>query len=113
MESFNGKFRDECLGEHGFADIPHAGRIIEALRVDYNEVHPHSALGNVPRVWDADDILDALKAGLQEDQVSFLRVLVNALNDPACMESLEGNTIWTRQSSVPLEAPWPELGIEP
>ncbi len=48
MESFNGKFRDECLGEHGFADIPHAGRIIEALRVDYNEVHPHSALGNVP-----------------------------------------------------------------
>ncbi len=47
VESFNGKFRDECLSEHWFADIPHARRIIEGWRVDYNEVRPHSALGNV------------------------------------------------------------------
>ena len=48
VESFNGKFRDECLNEHWFADIPHARRIIEAWRRDYNEVRPHSALGNLP-----------------------------------------------------------------
>ena len=48
VESFNGKFRDECLSEHWFRDIAHARRIIEAWRRDYNEVRPHSALGNVP-----------------------------------------------------------------
>jgi len=48
VESFNGKFRDECLSEHWFRDIPHARRIIEAWRRDYNEVRPHSALGNLP-----------------------------------------------------------------
>jgi putative transposase len=47
VESFNGKFRDECLSEHWFRDIPHARRIIEAWRRDYNEVRPHSALGNL------------------------------------------------------------------
>ena len=52
VESFNGKFRDECLSEHWFADIPHARRIIESWRVDYNEVRPHSALENLsPRAF--------------------------------------------------------------
>jgi len=48
VESFNGKFRDECLSEHWFADVPQAREIIEAWRIDYNEVRPHSSLGNVP-----------------------------------------------------------------
>ena len=47
VESFNGKFRDECLSEHWFADVSHARRIIEAWRIDYNEVRPHSALGDL------------------------------------------------------------------
>jgi putative transposase len=52
VESFNGKFRDECLSENWFVDIPHARRIIEGWRVDYNEVRPHSALGNLsPRAF--------------------------------------------------------------
>jgi putative transposase len=45
MESFNGKLRDECLNEHVFASLAQARRIIEAWRIDYNEVRPHSSLG--------------------------------------------------------------------
>jgi len=45
MESFNGKLRDECLNEHVFGSLAEARRIIEAWRIDYNEVRPHSSLG--------------------------------------------------------------------
>lgn len=44
MESFNGKLRDECLNEHVFTTLAEARRIIEAWRVDYNTVRPHSSL---------------------------------------------------------------------
>jgi len=46
VESFNGKFRDECLNSHWFFDLDDARTKIEAWRIDYNEVRPHSALGN-------------------------------------------------------------------
>ena len=46
IESFNGKFRDECLNEHWFRDLTDARDTIEAWRQDYNDVRPHSALGN-------------------------------------------------------------------
>jgi len=46
IESFNGKFRDECLNEHWFLDLEDARTKIETWRNDYNEVRPHSALGN-------------------------------------------------------------------
>lgn len=50
VESFNGKFRDECLNEHWFASIVEARTLIEAWRVDYNTVRPHSALaGQTPQ----------------------------------------------------------------
>jgi putative transposase len=45
IESFNGRFRDECLNENWFLDIHDARRIIEAWRIDYNASRPHSALG--------------------------------------------------------------------
>lgn len=44
-ESFNGRFRDECLNEHWFLGLSDARRIIEAWRRDYNQERPHSALG--------------------------------------------------------------------
>jgi putative transposase len=44
-ESFNGRFRDECLNEHWFLGLPDARRIVEAWRQDYNHHRPHSALG--------------------------------------------------------------------
>ena len=37
IESFNGRFRDECLNEHWFVGLADAEEKIEAWRVDYNE----------------------------------------------------------------------------
>jgi putative transposase len=45
MESFNGKFRDECLNENWFLDLADARQKIEEWRCDYNQERPHSALG--------------------------------------------------------------------
>ncbi|TBO61717.1 transposase, partial [Klebsiella pneumoniae] len=42
IESFNGRFRDECLNEHWFSDIVHARKMINDWRQDYNECRPHS-----------------------------------------------------------------------
>lgn len=45
IESFNGRFRDECLNDHWFLSLEHARVVIAAWRRDYNETRPHSALG--------------------------------------------------------------------
>ena len=47
IESFNGKFRDECLNEHWFVTMAHARRIIETWRAEYNTERPHSSLGDL------------------------------------------------------------------
>jgi putative transposase len=47
IESFNGKFRDECLNENWFVDLEDAKIKIETWRLDYNRVRPHSCLGNL------------------------------------------------------------------
>jgi putative transposase len=47
IESFNGKFRDECLSQEWFVSLADARQRIEAWRLDYNRVRPHSALGNL------------------------------------------------------------------
>src|SRR5512135_513099 len=44
IESFNGKFRDECLNEHWFTSLAEARVLVAAWRRDYNERRPHSAL---------------------------------------------------------------------
>jgi putative transposase len=44
IESFNGRFRDECLNLHWFRSLPHARQIITAWKEDYNTRRPHSAL---------------------------------------------------------------------
>lgn len=43
-ESFNGRFRDECLNENWFLDIQEARTIIEDWRQDYNTARPHGSL---------------------------------------------------------------------
>ncbi len=45
IESFNGRFRDECLNENWFLTLEHARGIIEKWRIDYNNERPHSSLG--------------------------------------------------------------------
>jgi putative transposase len=48
IESFNSKFRDECLNEHWFQTLPQARQAIALWRSDYNEVRPHSSIGRIP-----------------------------------------------------------------
>jgi putative transposase len=45
-ESFNGKFRDECLSMEWFRNRAEAKAVISTWRQHYNEVRPHSRLGN-------------------------------------------------------------------
>jgi putative transposase len=47
VQSFNGRFRDECVNEHVFRGLPMARRIIEAWRRDYNARRPHTSLGGL------------------------------------------------------------------
>lgn len=47
IESFNGRFRDECLNEHWFTSIRHAQVVIETWRREYNEERPKKSLGGL------------------------------------------------------------------
>lgn len=44
IESFNGRFREECLNTHWFESIDDAEQKIDAWKWDYNETRPHRAL---------------------------------------------------------------------
>ena len=48
IESFNGKFRDECLNENWFESLAQAREVIAHWRQDYNEVRPHGTMGRIP-----------------------------------------------------------------
>jgi len=75
IESFNGKFRDECLNEHWFIGLAHARSIIEAWRIEYNTERPRSSLGNrTPQEFAAD------RAKNDEERV-FLTADSNANSD--------------------------------
>jgi putative transposase len=53
-ESFNGRFRDECLNQHWFASLEEVRQTVEAWRIEYNTERPHRALGQqTPAVWAA------------------------------------------------------------
>jgi len=47
VESFNGRFRDECLNENWFVSLVDARERIEDWRNDYNENRGHSSLGRL------------------------------------------------------------------
>jgi putative transposase len=46
IESFNGKFRAECLNTHWFMSLDDARKKCQDWYRDYNEERPHSAIGN-------------------------------------------------------------------
>ncbi len=48
VESFNGKFRDNCLNQHWFLSLADARQTINNWRSDYNQIRPHSSLNYVP-----------------------------------------------------------------
>lgn len=47
IESFNGKFREECLNDNAFVSLENARHIIENWRRDYNSERPHSSLNDM------------------------------------------------------------------
>jgi len=47
IESFNGRFRQECLNENWFLSLEDAEEKVESWRRHYNGERPHSALGNL------------------------------------------------------------------
>jgi putative transposase len=64
IESFNGKFRDECLNEHWFVTMADARRIIENWRIEYNTEREHSSLGKLTPQEYAQMILDRAEKAL-------------------------------------------------
>jgi putative transposase len=45
IESFNGRFRQECLNQEWFLSLEDARQKTEAWRQEYNQKRPHSSLG--------------------------------------------------------------------
>jgi len=48
IESFNGRLRDECLNARWFESVDDARQALQAWRRDYNQLRPHSSLGDLP-----------------------------------------------------------------
>lgn len=48
VESFNGRFRQECLDQEWFTTLQEARHTIERWRIHYNTKRPHSSLGYLP-----------------------------------------------------------------
>lgn len=66
IESFNGRFREECLNVHWFGSIGDAQRKVDSFRWDYNEHRPHRALkGLSPREF-AERMLQTAASSLSE-----------------------------------------------
>ena len=64
IESFNGRFRDECLNEQWFLNLAHAQAIIEAWRREYNEERPKKALGGLTPAAYAQQLVSKTAAGV-------------------------------------------------
>ena len=48
VESFNGKFRNECLNQHWFISLEEARKEIAKWQYHYNNIRPHSSLNYLP-----------------------------------------------------------------
>ena len=71
IESFNGRFRDECLNENWFMSMHDARKIIEDWRIDYNQERPHSGL----------DYLTPEEFIKKEREKSSMAIAVDALSN--------------------------------
>lgn len=63
-ESFNGKFRDECLSMQWFKNRTDAKMLIEAFRREYNQVRPHSSLNMLTPMEFKQQLLTTIPNGL-------------------------------------------------
>ncbi len=62
-ESFNGKFRDECLSMEWFRARQEAKAVIESWREHYNHVRPHSSLSNMTPIEFSKKCISTIKTG--------------------------------------------------
>jgi len=51
IESFNSRFRDECLSQHWFASLSHMRSVIDSWREDYNHHRPVSSRVEGRKQW--------------------------------------------------------------
>ena len=86
IESFNARFRLECLNEHWFLSLEDAREKIESWREDYNHHRPHSSLDNLTPVAFAK--LGATSSGL--GQASALS------RCPSRLTQKKSHAIWTK-----------------
>ena len=72
-ESFNGRFREECLNAHWFLSLDDARCKIEEWREYYNEARPHSALQwMTPTEFARQCVIPADTATPEEPEISNL-----------------------------------------
>jgi putative transposase len=76
IESFNARFRLECLNEHWFLSLEDAGEKIEEWRKDYNVNRPHSSLGNV-----SPEEFAALDRPMEADRIRVPETVKNDLQN--------------------------------
>ena len=57
------RYRQECLNEHWFLSVTDAQELVDAWREDYNQVRPHSSLGNMTPEEFVQQALDAALHG--------------------------------------------------
>ncbi len=66
IESFNGRFRDECLSQTWFTDLDDARAAMTAWATDYDESRPHTSLGGLaPRGY----VAQLLAEGVLEEAI--------------------------------------------
>lgn len=70
IESFNGRFRDECLNEHWFTSLPHAKVVIESWRREYNEERPKKGLGGLTPSAYAEQLASKAVTLIQDSKAS-------------------------------------------
>ena len=64
IESFNGRFREECLSQHWFESLEEVRRVLDGWKSDYNETRPHSSLGGLAPA----EYVGRLLAGAENDR---------------------------------------------
>jgi putative transposase len=58
VESFNGRFRDECLNETWFINLQHAKSAIETWRRQYNDERSKKSLGGMTPTMYAKQLME-------------------------------------------------------
>jgi putative transposase len=87
IESFNGRLRDELLNETLFSSLAQVRAVLAAWKDDYNDVRPHSALGNLTPTEYAD------RSAFGPQRGRALRYTTGSALDPVAPPSPMGSDV--------------------